>query len=224
MNLPNWRFDLEQGTDAWLQHRAGRITGTGLQAVMRDGDAKTRRQYLFQILEEQETGVPKRSKFTSKAMENGKERELEAGRQYEDTLGVVLEHVGFVDHPTIPMFGVSPDGIQSTEPYRIGAEIKCPEYQTFWDRVESANRRRGLSPIIDRSHKLQCFGLMECGALEAVDYVNWFPGYPPLIQRIYRDQGLIVEMIRSIKEFQEELEEMRYTLKKADYVWLEKTA
>jgi len=222
VNFPNWHYEFSQGSEAWLTYRAGRITGTGVEAVMAEGSGTTRRAYLFKLMEEQDTGRPKKDKYTSQAMLNGKEREPDGQMAYENALEVIVESVSFIDHPTIPWFGVSPDGVQSTDPYRIGFELKSPELQTFSDRVTAVNRIRGARPVIDRGYNLQCHAFMECAALEAVDFCNYFPGYPPLIQRIYRDQKLIVDMKRAISLFQEELEEMRYTLKKSDFVWLEK--
>lgn len=224
MARPNWHYEFQQGTPEWLAYRAGRITGTGIEAVMAGGSGVTRRNYLFKLMEEQDTGQPKKDKFSSQSMANGNERQPEAQRTYEDALGVIVETVSFIDHPSIPMFGISPDGIVSGDPYRIGLELKCPELATFFDRVHAVNMVKGEKPVIDRGYNLQCHGLMECAGLEAVDFVNWFPGHPPLIQRIHRDQKLINEMLHAVKLFQEEMAEKREEFKKAGFTWLGKAS
>jgi len=210
---PNWH-QVDQGTDEWKSIRAGKVTWSKLEAVMAKGTGVTRRNYLYELLAERETGIPTQEGFKSQAMINGTEREPEGRRLYEDQMECFVEQVGFIDHPGIPWFGGSPDGIWTEA--RGGLEIKSPELPTFAERVEGAP--------IPRGYNLQVHGFMETEALEWVDWVNYFPGYPLLIQRIYRNQPLINEILTEVRLFNEEVEERRYKLKNAQYVRIGKPA
>jgi YqaJ-like viral recombinase domain len=204
---PNWHY-VEQGSDEWKKLRAGKVTWSNLGKVMAKGAGVTRRNYLYEVMAEQDSGIPAPEGFKSQAVKNGTEREPEGRRLYEEQMDVVVDQVGFINHPNIPYFGGSPDGIMVS--LRGGIEIKSPELPTFSERVDGAP--------IPKDYNLQCHGFMETEALEWVDWVNYFPGYPLLIQRIYRDQKLINEIIAEVRLFNEEVEEKRYKLKNAQYI------
>ena len=216
MIRPNFHYELEQGSDEWLIFRSGMVTGTGLEAVLAGGTGATRYKYLCQIAAERETRIPTPFGYENQAMRDGKEREPEGRRFYEERLEVIVEQIGFICHPSIPWFGCSPDGIILEDPMGRGLELKCPELHTFMDRV--------VNGTIPRGYTLQMQGLMECAALESVDFVNYFPGRPLLIQRVYRDEKLIKEIISGVKRFNDDVEELRAKMATANYLRLEKTA
>lgn len=214
MNRPNWHYEFEQGTDEWLKFRAGFVTGTGLEAVLAGGKGVTRYKYLCQVAAERQTKEPISLGFETQAMRDGKEREPEMRRLYEEQTGEIVDQVGFIEHPTIPWFGVSPDGAIMSDPIERGLEGKCPELHTFIERVTTG--------VIPRGYFLQMQGLMECAELESVDFVNYFPGRPILIQRVWRDDKAIKEIVDGVIQFNKEVDELIHKLETAQYVRTEK--
>lgn len=215
MTRPNFRTEFEQGTDEWLAYRCGRITGSVLEDVLakgRSGDESAGRKKLrFQLAIERETGISTPSGFENQAIRDGKEREPIARVTYEQRMGVMVEQYGFIDHPKIPMFGVSPDGLIDSDPLVGGVEFKCPEFQTHATTL--------ITKAIPRGYLLQCLGLMECAALEYVDYVSFHPNFLEgdprrlFIRRIYRDEALIKEIKAEVIRLNEDIEETRLQLR-----------
>lgn len=181
-------------------------------------ESKTREAYLVKLATERDSGVPLNDFFENEDMRRGTEREGAMKGLYEQTTGEVLDDsIGFIDHPVIPMFGISPDGILLPDSFndfpRFGFEGKAPRLTTFTSRV--------LSRQVDTGHLWQCYAFMECAALEGVDYVNYSPDRPVgqqlLVIRVYRDEIKIKRMVEGIILFNEEVEERRAALARAKY-------
>jgi hypothetical protein len=126
--LDNPSSEGEQRSEDWRQARAGCVTGTGLACVLaklkNGGEAKTRRDYRWQLIAERLTGVPNEDRFSSKAMDRGTLLEPEARALYEEHAGVFVQTAGFTPHPHIEWLGASPDGLVGE---RGCVEIKCPD-------------------------------------------------------------------------------------------------
>lgn len=112
-------------TDEWVQARLGRLTASRIGDVVarkKDGTPlKARQQYMFELIGERLTGMM-REGFLGAAMLWGIETEPLARRFYEAKTGDAVTPTGFVNHPTIPMAGCSPDGLVG---YEGLIEIKC---------------------------------------------------------------------------------------------------
>jgi len=225
MILPNWHLDFEQGTPEWAAHRAGKITGSVLEEVLSKGsggaESAGRKKLRFQLAIERETGIPTPSAFENQAIRDGKEREPLMRALYEIRMGVIVDQYGFIDHPSIPMFGVSPDGIRSESPIVGGIEGKCPEFHTHCQTL--------LTKTVPRGYWLQSLGLMECAALEFVDFVSFHPAFHEkdsrrlFIKRIYRDEGTIREIKKEVSRINDDIEETRLKLRSIhDPVFLER--
>jgi hypothetical protein len=221
MNRPNWHYG-PQRTPEWDDLRRGKVTGTGIPFVLAHGlngeESKTREAYLVKLATELDTGVTIKDTFETEDMRNGIERQPAMTALYEQTTGEVVDDgVSFIDHPRIERFGVSPDGIIMSTNLRdfptVGLEGKCPKLTTFIRRV--------LSGVVERAHLWQCYALMECAALEAVDYVNYSPERPVgqqlLVRRVYRDEKEIKRMVEAVVLFNEEVDERRHALARAVY-------
>ncbi len=119
---------MEQRTSEWHQARLGKVTASKVADVVartKTGYAASRANYMAQLVCERLTGKPTEM-FSNAAMEWGVEQEAAARDAYSAKVGELVTEVGFIDHPTIPMSGASPDGI-------VGAgivEIKCPSTAT----------------------------------------------------------------------------------------------
>lgn len=121
-------LDEEQRSENWSESRAGCVTGTGFECVLaklkNGAEAKTRRDYRWQLITERLTGIPNEKRFHNPAMDRGIMMEPEARSAYEDHAGVFVEQVGFRYHPEIEWVGVSSDGLISPNGC---TEIKCPD-------------------------------------------------------------------------------------------------
>lgn len=222
MDRPNWHV-VEQRTPEWDALRRGKPTGSVITTILasgRDGEeSKTRQKLLVKLSTERDTGVTIKDHFENQAMRDGTARESAGVALFEQLTGEMVDtSYGFIDHPTIPWFGVSPDGIllpASFSGYPTdGFELKSPELHTFTERV--------LSRKVPMGYTWQCQALMECAALERVHFTNFHPDRPEgqrlLVIKIERNETMIRQMVQGVKLFNEEVEEYRYALSKARYL------
>ena len=121
-----------QGTRAWKMRRCGKATGSRIYdivATKRNGEPTAAYgKYLEQLAVERATGVIEDG-FVSQAMADGTRKEPEARTLYAFETGQDVEEIEFIDHPSIPNAGASPDGIMRSS--RKFIEIKCPLLTTF---------------------------------------------------------------------------------------------
>lgn len=114
-----------QRTPEWFARRAGRFTGSrfgDLMAVTKSGPSASRRNLLATLAVERLTGQCVET-YCNAAMERGIALEEEARQAYEAHIGALCVEVDFIDHPTVTMCGVSPDGLVGDDGL---VEIKCP--------------------------------------------------------------------------------------------------
>ena len=157
---------MEQRTDEWFAARLGKITASRIGDVMAKPTTAAYRKYLVQLVTERLTGARVEA-FTNAAMDWGTETEPQARAAYGFAHEAVVE-TGFVDHPTVPMSGASPDGLVSTD--RL-VEFKCPNSHTHVETL--------LSQKIPPKHQLQMLWQMDCtGRHGGCDYVSFDPRLP----------------------------------------------
>jgi exodeoxyribonuclease (lambda-induced) len=177
--------DCVQGTAEWLQARVGFITASCMADVFargRDGKSEgvTRKNYRAKLVVERLTGVSCDRGYKSKAMLDGNELEPLARAAYEIRNGVMVDQVGFIEHPTIAWYGCSPDGLVGTEG---GMQIKCgfPATHIQWFKAG----------VVPTEHKPQMFSEMNCTDRKWWDFVSFCPELPDdmqlLIARLFRD-------------------------------------
>jgi len=137
-----------QGNKEWKETRRGKITASRIADLMATGrggkPSATRENYLIEKALERITGNPTPDSFQSNAMMIGSEREPIARGEYEAYMGEDVEEIDFVDHPTLPSSGCSPDGLISTDGL---VEIKCPQPKKHFVTLRTKE--------IDRQYLLQ---------------------------------------------------------------------
>lgn len=192
--------DTVQGSEAWHQQRLGKVTASRMSDVLaktKTGYGASRATYMGQLRSERLTGQPTQG-FTNAAMEWGTATEPQARAAYELEAGITVEEVGFIDHPTIGMFGASPDGLIRP---KGGLEIKCPNSETH-----TATLLGKASPA--RYHS-QMQAQMSCTGLDYVDFVSFDPrcrGLTYFCRRVMRDDVFIKEMESEVMKFLAELD------------------
>ena len=135
-------IEIEQGTEAWFDMKAGVISASNISKVMAGGKGITRTKYLYKLALERITGKYIHG-YKSAEMERGNELEEIARQAYEEKYMTPVEQTGFVFHPSIPRAGASPDGLVGDDGL---IEIKTREYHIQLDfirdgKISDANMR-----------------------------------------------------------------------------------
>ena len=165
---------MEQGSQEWREARLGKATASRIADVVRSvksgGYAASRANYMAQLVRER-LGCVDTEGFVSDAMRWGTEQEPNARAAYELFQGVLVDQVGFVDHPSIPMSGASPDGLVGEDGL---VEFKCPNTATHFDTL--------VSEKIDPDYIKQMHWEMICTGRKWCDFVSYDPRVPERMQ------------------------------------------
>lgn len=198
---------IEQGTPEWHQLRLGKVTASRVSDVMakiKTGESASRKNYRAELVVQRLTGMPSES-FTNAAMEWGTATEPMARIAYQIAKEVLVEQVGFIEHPTIAMFGCSPDGLV----HDGMIEIKCPNSATH---IEYLTDNKAPAKYINQ---MQC--QMAVTGRKWCDFVSFDPRLPEDLQlfvvRVPRDDKYIGTMEVEVVEFLTEVEGMVNQLK-----------
>ena len=191
---------IQQGTEEWHQLRLGKVTASRVADILaktKTGPSASRGNYLIELALQRVTKTIEES-YSNSAMEWGVATEPQARVAYEVTTGNFVDQIAFVDHPTIKNFGCSPDGV-------VGEgliEIKCPNSATHWSYIKANEPPQKY--IIQMQSQMSVTGAKWC------DFVSFDPRMPEksqlLIVRINRDEELIAEIEKEVKQFLSEVE------------------
>lgn len=199
---------MEQRSQEWFAARLGKVTASrigDLMAKTKSGYAASRANYMAELLVERLTGEP-REGFQSAAMAWGTDTEPMARSAYTFHTDASVEQVGFVDHPTVPQSGASPDGLVDE---RGMVEIKCPNTATHIDTL--------LGASIQRKYLLQMQWQMACTGRVWCDFVSFDPRLPEEMRlhvtRVERDDDLVAEIESAVRDFLAQLEDRVTTLR-----------
>ena len=189
-----------QQTPEWFQQRVGKATASRIKDIVaktKTGAAASRKNYAVELALERLTGSKKEG-FTNAAMQHGIDQEPYAKLAYENRTGQLIQDVGFIDHPTIPMSGASPDGF----PGGGLIEIKCPNSATHLD-----NLIRGSA---DPDYLPQMYWQMACTGRPWCDFVSFDPRFPEHLQlaiyRVNTDAQKIKELENEVSQFLTEVD------------------
>lgn len=198
----------EQRSSEWFLQRAGKFTGSrfdDLMAVTKTGPAASRRNLLSMLAVERLTGLCVET-YENAAMVRGRELEAAARAAYECERGVLVDVAEFVQHPTIPYVGVSPDGYVGDDGL---VELKCPSAMAkHVDALRSAAHAT--------EYKWQLQGQLFVTGRAWVDAVSFDPRFPEglrlAIARVPRDELAIkrleAECLRAEIELQDLVAEL----------------
>ena len=196
----NKYLNIEQGSESWLQIRLGKVTASRVADVMaktKTGVSASRSNYLIELALQRVTGVIEPS-YTNDAMAYGTANEQTARTAFEVAHNVFVDQVAFVDHPTIPNFGCSPDGIVGDSLL----EIKCP-YQSaiHWSYFKDG---------CPSKYYTQIQAQMSCTGAKSVWFVSYDGRMPPrsqlYIEEVLREEEFIKKLEDEVKQFLNEVE------------------
>lgn len=201
---------IEQYSDEWFEARVGKATASRVADIIartKTGWGASRKNYLAELVAERLTGRPA-ERYSNAAMQWGLDTEPQARAAYEFFQDAVVQEVGFIEHPMIPMTGASPDGYVGDKGM---VEIKCPNTATHIDTL--------LNRTVDGKYITQMQWQMACASRDWCDFVSFDPRMPEhlrlFVKRIERDDERIGELERAVKEF---LAEVDATIAKLDPV------
>ena len=193
----------EQGSEAWLKSRMGKVTASRVADVIaktKSGYSTSRENYCVELALERLTGTRTES-FSNAAMAWGTETEPLARAAYEAMTGAIVDEVGMVPHPSIELTGASPDGLIDDDGL---LEIKCPNSATHAKTL--------LSRKPDGKYLTQMFWQMACTGRQWCDFASFDPRFPAALQlfitRIPRDNEKISELEAEVVLFLSEVDAM----------------
>jgi hypothetical protein len=186
-----------QGTPEWRQARCGMASASRISDMLAQGKGNapsaTREDYLYEVVCERITGIPYES-FHSAKMDDGTRNEDLARTAYEAKYGVMVIEDGGREHPNIPGFWASPDGLL---PPDGGVEIKCPMTKKHVKTVSTG--------IVDRPYLLQTTGNVMVFSAKWWDFISFDPALPEklglYVLRFNRDALPIAEATDGIIQF-----------------------
>jgi len=202
-----------QNTGEWHSERTGKLTASRMSAAMsflkakpgkKPEDSSKRWDLKKEILLERLTNriVPK---YVNDAMQHGIEHEPIAKDAFEQHTGLLIQDVGFVNHPTIENFGASPDGMTSDGGL---IEVKCPTEKTMLEYL--------LNDEVPSDYKAQMIVQCLCTGRDFVHFVAFDPRLPggmQLFHKIYKPaQEEKKEVEQAAIQFLDEVDEMFYQL------------
>ena len=191
---------MEQRTPEWFAKRLGKVTASriaDLMAKTKTGTGASRANYMAQLVTERLTGTPTEG-FQSPAMTWGIEQEAAARDAYSARMGVLVDEVDFVDHPTMQA-GASPDGLVGDNGL---IEIKCPNTSTMLEYLEDRT--------IPTKYRLQIQWQLAVTGRDWCDFVAYDPRLPEHLQLLVirepRNTDLVVEITHEVNRFLAEVE------------------
>lgn len=193
---------MEQRSPEWWAARCGKVTASRICDVMartQKGWGAARRHYLDELVAERLSGQPAPQKYVA-SLERRQEMESEARIAYEFYSDNTVAEVGFIDHPTIPNAGGSPDGLIGDDG---GLEIKCCDSPAHIEML--------TTHVIDKDYLQQCDFNMACTGRDWWDFESYDPTMPEelkvYVQRIPRNEDRIAETEAAVIQFLSEVDE-----------------
>jgi putative phage-type endonuclease len=192
---------IEQRSPEWFAARLGKVTASRVADVIaktKSGYSTSRDNYMAQLVCERLTGQQGES-FTNAAMQHGTETEPLARSAYEAYADLMVEEVGFVQHPKIEQAGASPDGLVGL----FGMlEIKCPNTATHIDTL--------LTQAVPNKYITQMQWQMRCCERQWCDFVSFDPRLPQELQlfvkRVEFDAAYVAMLEEEVIQFLKELD------------------
>ena len=163
---------VEQGTEAWMNLRAGIPTASQFSNIITAKTAqlsKSSDKYLAWLAAERILGRPLDQPYTM-PMQHGKDFEAKAVAAYDFSVGIASTPCGFVTNDACTI-GASPDRFVGEEGL---LEIKCPQEVTYMTYL------LGFASPTDDDYRAQIQGQLWVCERQWVDFMPFHPELPPM--------------------------------------------
>ena len=191
-------YDLEQGTDEWLEARLGVITAsrvkdllTGTFKLSKD---KKIRMFAFELAS-QRINMRIEDSFCSFDMERGIIEEELAREMYQKKMGVDVQDCGFIVNNSLGFdFGYSPDGL-----------VGCDGLVEIKSRQAKFQVQTFFHDEVPAEYMLQCQTGIWASEREWCDFVQFSNGMPLYVKRVKPQFELIEVAQEAISLFEESI-------------------
>jgi len=197
-------LDCDQQSPEWFAARAGRPTASCFDQIITPKNMKpsaSAQRYLYTLAGERITGV-KAESFQSAWMERGTQIEDEARTLFEIVQGREVKKVGLVYPDEKKLYSCSPDGLMEIE----GLEVKCPAMYTHVGYL--------LGGCLPTDYIAQVQGSMLVTGYPAWWFLSYYPGLPPFMVKVYRDDAFCARLRIELESFCERLDEVEAKLRR----------
>lgn len=195
--------EVEQGTPEWFEARAGHPSASCFDMIITPAKMQRSSQwekYLNTLAGERIAG-PQMDGYQNAHMARGHELEDEARSMFVFLKDMKVSQVGIVYPDQQKLFSCSPDGLMDS----TGLEIKCPAIHTH-----VAYLREGKLP---REYVCQVQGSMLVCGFQSWWFMSYYPGLPPLILEVNRDDKFCAKLKVELEAFCEELDRIEAELR-----------
>lgn len=204
-------YPCKQGTQEWLNIRAGIPTASCFDEIMTAGKAKSksRHKYMNHLIGERMLGMPVDG-FKSKYMDQGNQFEDRAIASYQEEHGFCeVEKIGFVT-TNDGRIGCSPDRfivgsngmVQAKAPGRVDIHVSY---------------LRAAAGASDE-YKVQIQGEMWICEKDFNEVVSYYPKLPDAVFKMERDDDFIKELAAHVRAFSCQLEDLAEDFKARGWI------
>jgi len=199
------KIDCEQLSPEWFQARAGKPSASRFDKIVtsKGEPSKQSKNYMYELAGENLTEV-KTETYQNAAMQRGIELESEARSLFEMAYDVEVKQVGLVYPDEQKRYCCSPDGLLEDS----GLEIKCPLIHTHVSYL--------LENKLPTDYIQQVQGSMLIMGFDHYFFMSYYPGLPPLILKIERDEEFIAKLATELNKFTIELASVVRKLKEME--------
>lgn len=194
-----------QGSEEWLVERIPYVTASDVAKVMAGGNGITRHNYMVKKLCEILSGKPLPG-YKSKHMQDGNDREQSARDLYSLITDTPVSILGFAYLPD-ERLGASTDGLVEDNGLWECKNVIAPEQVSFIDsgkiKPEYIKQMQTQMYVLEKEwcdFQSTCFGDDEYGYLPEK--------YQVKIQRVYRDEDMILTIRKEVAFFWHDLDKL----------------
>jgi len=195
----------EQRSDEWFRAKAGVPGASSFDKIITPSGvpSKSAKEYAYHLAGEKLLGRIEEG-YVSYAMRQGTDREDEARQAYEIITGHEVRQAALVYKNESRNVACSPDGLMPEK----GLEIKCPMLKTHVKYML-------FSDALAEEYFVQVQGSMWVCGLSEWDLMSYYPGMPPVILTIERDDNFISKLESEMISFLRFLNEIHLKLAEA---------
>ena len=179
-----------QCSEQWFIEKAGKPGSSSFSKIVttKGAPSKSAQDYIHQLAGEAIIGRQEEG-YTNYAMEAGIAREAESRALFELLHGVEVKQVGLVYRDESRSVLCSPDGLMDD----CGLELKNPLLKTHVKYL--------LAGTLPSEYYQQVHGSMFVTGLKSWFFMSYYPGLPPFILKVARDEDFISKLEKEMDSF-----------------------
>ena len=192
-----------QRSTEWFQLKAGLPSASSFNRIVTTSEERSKqyKDYLYELAGESIVGYTENS-YTNYAIEKGIERVEESRIVFEKLYGEPVRQVGLVYKDKSRSVCCSPDGLVGD----TGVELKNPILKTQTKYL--------LNGTLPTEYFQQVQGSMWTMNFKHYFFFSYYPGMPPFILLVKRDEAFISKLSKEMDLFVKELKEVIKKLRK----------